>query len=395
MADASHSAAPSAVGYQHQTWWALVELLRSGAERPDAAISLELFDDVAWDADGTPTELLQVKHHEGHSRTLTDRSVDWWKTLKVWMDTAVPGDITGPALVLVTTQVAKAGSAVSALRSQDRDEGGALQLLEVLAAEAGSEETRPARKQFMALQPSERRSLLNRVRILDGSPHVEDVPALVQACLHWTLPTGHEELFLAMVWRWWDAQALAMLQRRLTGLDVGVAQNAIADIRDQFTRESLPTLVELSDVDAGAVARDYGAYPFVQQMEWVDFPPRNLQKAIVDYYRAYTQTFRWLNEDLVGVAELTRFEDELVDEWEREFEWMVDGLSADADETDKKNAGKKLLRELLSKSGIVVRSRYNDPFFARGKRHMLADSGRMGWHADFESRIKVLLQVSV
>ena len=47
MGKGSHSAAPNAVGYQHQTWWALVELLQSGAGRPDAALSLELYDDVA------------------------------------------------------------------------------------------------------------------------------------------------------------------------------------------------------------------------------------------------------------------------------------------------------------------------------------------------------------
>lgn len=60
MASASHGAAPSAVGYQHQTWWALVELLQSGAGRPDAAITLELHDDVAWEQGGTPTQQLQV-----------------------------------------------------------------------------------------------------------------------------------------------------------------------------------------------------------------------------------------------------------------------------------------------------------------------------------------------
>ncbi len=40
MGSTSHGAAPSAVGYQHQTWWALSELLQPGASRPDAAITL-------------------------------------------------------------------------------------------------------------------------------------------------------------------------------------------------------------------------------------------------------------------------------------------------------------------------------------------------------------------
>ena len=82
-----------------------------------------------------------------------------------------------------------------------------------------------------------------------------------------------------------------------------------------------------------------------------------------------------------------------MDEWEREFDWMIDTLDDDADEAAKQEAGKQMLRQLLTQTGITVRARYNEPFFARGKRHVLADSGRIGWHPDFESRIQELLQV--
>ncbi|MEZ0076298.1 ABC-three component system protein [Planotetraspora sp. GP83] len=395
MAQGSHNAAPNAIGYQHQTWWALVELLRSGPDRPDSAISLELYDDIAWDQAGTPTELLQVKHHQGSHRALTDRATDVWKTFQVWMDTASPGNPDGPTLVLVTTQVAGEGSAMAALRALGRNEETALDRLEAVAREAGSETTRTTRQKFLDLAASERRTFLHRIRVVDGSAHVEDVHAAVRACLQWTLPTGHEELFLSMVWQWWDSQALALLQGRLDSLDVGAAQAAIADIRDQFTRENLPTLIHLAEVNEDEISEQYRTRPFVQQMKWVAYPPRNLQKAIVDYYRAYTQAVQWVDEDLIGVAELTRFEDELVDEWEREFEWMLDGLDEDADDAAKRAVGKELLRTLLAQTGIAVRSRYNDPFFARGQRHILADSGRIGWHADFKARIEELLSIRI
>ena len=65
----------------------------------------------------------------------------------------------------------------------------------------------------------------------------------------------------------------------------------------------------------------------------------NLQKAVVDYFRAYTQTARWVSEDLIGLDELQRFEDELVDEWEREFEFMHIDLGENASEEDKQKAG--------------------------------------------------------
>jgi hypothetical protein len=55
----SHSAAASALGYLYQSQWPLVELLRRGRDEPDSAVTLELYDDVAWDEEGTPSELLQ------------------------------------------------------------------------------------------------------------------------------------------------------------------------------------------------------------------------------------------------------------------------------------------------------------------------------------------------
>ncbi|MFI9616765.1 ABC-three component system protein [Streptomyces sp. NPDC052023] len=393
MGKGSHSAAPNAIGYQHQTWWALVELLQNGASRPDAALSLELYDDVAWERKGTATELLQVKHHIGQHRSLTDTATDVWRTLKVWMDEACPSDPAGPALALVTTETAAEGTAVAALCPRSRNEAEAKRLLEHVARTSTAQLTETARTQFLGLGDAERLTFISRIRVIDRSPHIQDVAGQVKERLHWALPPGHEDLFLAMVWQWWDETALALLQGRQRGIDVGDAKVAIADIRDQFTRDNLPTLVELADVNAPELEQKYRMHPFVQQMHWVAYPPRNLQKAIVDYYRAYTHSVRWLEEDLIGAAELTRFENELVDEWEREFEWMLDSLDDDADDDAKKIAGKELLRQLLGQTSLAVRSRYNDPFFARGQRHMLADTGKIGWHADFETRIANLLKV--
>lgn len=394
MGQGSHSAAPNAVGYQHQTWWALVELLRSGASRSDAAITLELYDDIAWEQEGTPTELLQVKHHQSQHRTLTDSSSDVWRTLKVWMDEASPQDPDGPALVLVTTETAGEATAVAALRSQSRNTDEALRLLEHVAHTSQSKMTEKARMQFLSLDSYGRFNFVSRISVVDSSPHIEDVADQVHSYLHWTLPPGHEELFLSMVWRWWDEAALAMLQGRQSRIDVSQAQAAISDIRDQFTRDNLPTLVELADVDSDLVEQMYRMHPFVQQMQWVAFPPRNLKKSIIDYYRACTHSVRWIEEGLISPTELTRFEHELIDEWEREFEWMTESLSEEPGEEEKRKAGKELLRQLLRQTGISVRSRYNDPFFSRGQRHYLADRGEIGWHADFEDRIAQLLKVS-
>ena len=386
-----HSAAASAAGYQYQTWWSLLEMLRTGPDRSDARLILEMHDDVAWEDDGTPTELLQTKHHHVSNRTLSDSGDDVWRSLQVWLDTASPSDPAGPILHLVSTDRAPAGSAAYALRPESRDVPAAIARLTKAAETSTAATTARARAQFLSLGDAGREAFVERMWVVDGAPYLEDVDARVRRELTWLLPKGHEELFMQLLWGWWDAQAVGMLRRKRTGVGVSEVYQKVNDLRDQFTQDRLPTLVELRDINVEDVAASHQERTFVAQLGWINWPPLNLQKAIVDYFRAYTQTARWVTEDLIGLDELQRFEDELVDEWQREFEFMQVDLGDNASEEDKQRAGAKLLRELLDATEVRVRARYDDSFFARGKRHELADSGRMGWHADFEERLRSVL----
>ncbi|MGW5637909.1 ABC-three component system protein [Streptomyces sp. NPDC003832] len=390
MGEPVHSAAASALGYQHQTWWALLELLRADHGRPDAAICLELHDDIAWEQAGSATELLQIKHHQRSDRQLTDAAADVWLTLKNWMDTAVPCDVDGPRLVLVSTQQASRGSAMAALRLHARNEQVALSALERAALHQASGRVQQAREQFLALGPADRAAFVSRITVMDASPHIDDVPALVRAELRWSLPPGHEDLFLALVWQWWDDTALQMLQRRRRAVDVGMARAAIADLRDQFTRNRLPTVVGRGPADDDTLTTVYADSPFVHQMRWVAYPSANLRRSIADYYRAQTQAIRWIAEDLVAADELTALSHDLVEEWETEFEWMEIELAATTDEEARQRAGAGLLRDLSQRNGSCLHGRYHEEFFVRGQRHELADTGRVGWHPDFRDRMRTL-----
>jgi hypothetical protein len=233
--------------------------------------------------------------------------------------------------------------------------------------------------------------------VLDGEHTIDDVDEQVRQILWLALPPGQEDTFLALVWRWWASVALDMLRRRRTSIDVGEVRAAIAAVRNRFHDEDLPTLVEIADVSEEEVVAAYGHHVFVHQMRWVSANSVHLKKAIVDYYRAVTQSTEWLDRDLVGVAELQRFEDNLRDEWERAFADMLDDLDNEADSADeetKARLGRALLRRLTDSTAVTVRRRYNDAFFARGKRHELADVGRVGWHPDFERRLEDLLGLS-
>jgi hypothetical protein len=391
MTQDDHSAAASALGYQFQTWWCLFELVRRCFERPDAAISLELHDDIAWEADGSATELLQSKHHLRSTRSLGDRSDDVWRTLAAWMDSPAAFDPSGPSLYLVTTDEAPEDTAASNLRPNTLDVAQAEELLLAAARESTAEGTKRARERFIALDPSAREALVSKIRVIDQVVKIEDVDGEVRRELRLLPPLGHEDLFMRLLWGWWDREAMRMLRRLRPAMTGHEIIQHLNDLRDQFAQDRLPTLVDLRQVDEEELALQHDNNVFVHQLRWVSWPPLNLQKSIVDYFRAYSQAQQWVDEELIGSDELDLFQAELCDEWQREFEFMLVELGGQATDDEKAEAGLKLARQLLASTEVKVRPRYDDAFFARGTRHDLAERARIGWHPEFEARVKTLL----
>ncbi|MCM1950391.1 hypothetical protein NC315_34230 [Streptomyces sp. G2] len=390
MASSVHEASSSALGYLFQAQLALLELLRGSEQRPDGAISLELHDDVAWEENGSPVDLLQVKHHIRGVRTLGDKDDDVWRTIKSWMDTHDPGDADGPWLTLVTTQQARKGSAMAALRSPGRDPAVALDLLTAAAQESAAQNTEESRKAFLGLSGPARAVFVQRMRVVDGSPTIDDLDAEVRTKLRAVLPHGHADSFMRQLWAWWYEQTVEMLQKRHTSVSVNRLMQRVSRIRDDYTSDRLPTLLQEEDFTEEA-AKELADACFVHQIRWVG-ASRQLDKALIDYYRAYNQTIAWLEDDLVDLDELSRFEKGLADEWKRDFDWMLDDLGDDATESDQRKAGHALLRKALDQTRYKVRERYDEAFFSRGKHHELADRGRIGWHPDFEERVKNLVR---
>jgi hypothetical protein len=392
VAVTSHTAAPAALGYLYQCRWPLLALLRDSADRPDCQITLELHDDVAWDYDGTPTELLQVKHHIKSVRGLGDKDADWWRTIQAWMDAHDPGDAAGPKLAMVTTQLAPEGSAAAALRPPARDVVLALQRLEAAARGSQAEATRAAREGFLALSPAARAVFVARMYILDAAPGFDDLDTDVRKELRHALPpTEHQGTFMDLLWAWWHAKVIDMLQGKRRGVSYLDVSGYLDDLKGQFSSpDMLPTTVPEDEFDQATVG-DYLDRPFVHQLRWVGVVNRAIQSAIIDYYRAYAQSARWVEDDLIGTDELDKFERRLKDEWEREFDFMLAGLPASAGDHIKREAGLRLLHERMNQAQVRLRARYDEPFFSRGIHHGLADDGRAGWHPEFEKRLEEML----
>lgn len=387
----SHGAAASALGYLYQSQWPLVELLRRGRDEPDSGLSLELHDDVAWEEGGEPTELLQLKHHVNAAGRLGDRDDDLWRTIRVWMDAHAPGDPAGPTLTLVTTGTAASGSAAAALRpgpSRDATEG--CRLLEAAASGSTAEATRDVRGRFLDLRHEDRDVFVDRIYVVDAAAAIGDpLEEQLRRALYLVLPKGHEQTFIDQLWGWWHRVAVALLRRTrgtVTALDV---KAKVDQLRDSFAGDNLPTLVRREDVDFD-VEDTYADRPFVEQLRWIALTAKLLQKAMLDYYRAYAQSALWVEDNLVALDELQAFEADLVDEWERQFEFMRMKLPDSPDPAGQERAGQELFRLVSENSSVRLRA-YDEPFYTHGTLHGLADDGRVGWHPEFQSRLEELL----
>ena len=112
------SANEPALGYLYQIRFALYLLLQEVQERPESELSIERLDDVSFESEGTPEELIQLKHVTLEQASLTNSSKDLWKTLRIWSTKLKDQTRLFPQIVLslVTTGSAGQGSAAEKLR---------------------------------------------------------------------------------------------------------------------------------------------------------------------------------------------------------------------------------------------------------------------------------------
>lgn len=314
------SAADAALGYIYQVRLALLSALERISRDETFAVYLETLDDVVFEPDGTPAELLQLKHHRGRVANLTDASTDLWKSLRLWMEGRAARRIPPDArLYLVTTGPVGADSTAALLGESGRDEAAALQRLERTVATSANETNRPAYDRFRALCSGGRRALVASVTVLPGSPDITAAGDRLRQHARLMVRREHLEPFLSRLEGWWYRRAVAQLQDDAKPPILSVELEAqIADLREQFRRDALPVDEDILAMEVAV--EGFGEHVFVRQAELAGIRGKRILAAVRDYYRAFTQRSCWLREDLLLVGELDGYERKLREEWEIQFD---------------------------------------------------------------------------
>jgi hypothetical protein len=376
-----HSAHASAAGYFYQARLALLLGIQAITSTPDLELRIETFDDVSFEIGGRPIELIQAKHHSGTGGTLSDASVDLWKTLRIWAQRAASAADALPRFLLMTTGIAPMGSAASLLRADTRDEVSAAALLLETCTSSTNKTNEAGYEAYEALSPSQRLRLLRAITILDGAPDIVDVHSEIVQEVRLAAPRSQINQFVERLEGWWFALVVDALAGGGGAIKVLSIDARIDELREDFHRAALP-VDHAASFPSPEIVADLDKRPFVEQLRKVNIGPSRIEYAMRDFYRASEQRARWAREELLVDGELKNYERELVEAWEPRFSAMVDGLSQGCAASEKATAGATVYKWVEQDAVLPFRA-VTQSFLTKGSYHILSNQYIVGWHPDY------------
>ncbi|SYZ72199.1 conserved hypothetical protein [Candidatus Zixiibacteriota bacterium] len=385
------SASAPTLGYFYQCRYALLEALRRLPSGDRICVSIETLDDVVFETDGTPIDILQTKHHINSAGNLGDASIDLWKTLRIWVEGQSDGSIPlGARFFLITTSLCSEGTAVAYLRPTGRNVSAALERLRATATTSTNQTNAAAYQVFRELENNDQVRLVESITVLDSSPSIGQLDDDLHQAIFHAVERQHLGSFLQRLEGWWfqrvikhllDDEALPILGEELEAEE--------SHIRSQFRQDNLP--IDDDIMQESVDATGYLDRIFVEQLKLIGVNQNRILSAITNYYRAFTHRSRWIRENLIYVGDLERYERKLIEEWDVMFQQMRDELGNSAAENAKTRAAQQLYKWIEAGSHIQIRPAVTEPAIARGTYQMLADGLKVGWHLEFRDRLEALL----
>jgi hypothetical protein len=387
------SASESMQGYLYQCHYALLLLLQRNRATASVRMSVEKFDDVAFERGGQPRELIQTKHRT-QPGNLTDLSEDLWKTLRIWSEGVRDNNFPLPGTVfsLITTQTAPAGGAAALLRAgAGRDVAKAATTLVAAASATTNAQIKDTCDAFLKLSANKRNAMLADVYVHDATAQIADLEQQLLQEVYYAAPSDNRTSFLEQLEGWWFRRVIRHLttpsQPPFRGVEV---EKEMERLKDGYTDDNLPIEIPLPDPptppDPASDPRE-----FVVRLRKVDVPSSRVRRAILDFYRAYVHRDRWAKDTLLRFNELEQYDERLQGEWER----LCDDLLAELDGVDdeaKTRQGRDLFQRLDSDAArevvFFIRPRCTEPSISRGSLHKLADEGRLAWHPEDSNAVR-------
>lgn len=398
-----YAAGEQGLGYIYQARLALLQLLQLPE---DTAIFLEKDDDLDL-VDGDGGKSLASLKHKAKGDRLTDLSTDFWKSVNIWLTRYKRDGRAASNLryFLFTTGTVSTDSFLARLLpGQSFAFGDATTLTELAdaaLAESRSKLIKPIATAFNELSDSEKQDFLDRILILDGSPRIGDIPALIRDKHMRPIRREYREFVFERLEGWWtDAVIKQLTGARPEGIFGYEVSDKLSNFAEEYKADNLPITFR-GRVPAVEIDTDTDPRLFVVQLREIGISSNRIRSAILDYYRAFEQRSAWARENLLVLGEVEEYEDRLTDEWGRYKNVAFEKLKDDSAEEALREAGATLYKWAEFETGKIeslrIRARVTEPYVLRGSFHILADSTpepKVYWHPRFLDRLGKILGVA-
>ena len=397
------SASEQGLGYFYQARLALLKLLQLSE---DIAIFLEKDDDLDFiDVDGG--KFLASLKHKAMGDRLTDLSTDFWKSVRIWL-TRYKRDgraTSNLRFFLLTTGTVSSDSFLARLLPDQPvatcDVKTLTDLADTALADSKSKIISPITTAFNELSNPEKQDFLERILILDGSPRIDDIPALIMEKHMRCIRREHREFVFERLEGWWTDVVIKQLTgARPEGIFGYEVSDKLSNFSEEYKADNLPITfrgkVPIDEIDTVADPR-----LFVAQLREIHISSNRIRSAILDFYRAFEQRSAWARENLLVLGEVEEYEDRIADEWGRYKDVVFEKLNGDSAEQSLREAGATLYNWAEFETGKIeslrLRARVTEPYILRGSFHILADTRprpKVYWHPRFLDRLGSLLGVA-
>lgn len=380
-----YSAAGPALGYVAQIEYSLLLALQRMDEEYDLKLSIETADDFVFKTDSKNQELWQTKHHVGAQGGLGDANPDLWKTLHNWIDTSDEES----ACYFLTTSYIKQDSVGYLLRKnrEDSDVKVARERLDTVAEKAGNSGSLAYYNKYLNLDEKKKDALLGRVVVIGSQPTAEEISAQLLKTVRKAAIEPRRLPLIERLLGWWHTRVNTHLSKIARQEDDWIYMNEIENQLHSIAQSLRDDNLPLDDFNSSKPSLEQVSNDnrvFVRQLKMIQLANKRVQMAVYDHNRAFNQRSRWQRDKLLGVGDFEKYDEELIEEWDREF-LPLDDFDGDASDEDQCKIARESYKNLQNHSLPAIRSGVQVRYIGLGSLHILADQFKIGWHPNWEN----------
>lgn len=403
--DFNPDASPSLLGYIYQVNYALLMCLEklSKVDEPyDHNISIEKLDDVGIDKNDEAITVAQVKLHrlsksKNKVGNLTDKSSDFWGTVRIWVKLIQDGEVElGKAdFVLITTQTYAKYSIADYLnetsnRAVSKEIDKAHKKMLSVCNDSPSKTIEKGCKAFQSLKKLEQKILLQSIYIITESEDIDVLNSKITTlCRQYVTADSKKQAFSESILGTWLMLTIEALQKNPTGvINLGTIQAHLDRLKGEYTDDNLPA--EFINIFPETIDVDNDPRQFVQQLRHLKLTSQSsLKIAIVDYFRSVEQRTKWTNDGLLNPGELDNYDDRLIEKWE-DLKSAIEDTECPSTDEEKRKAAAKLYHKCRTVGAIPIRQSFLEEYVAKGSYHMLSDDLKIEWLSNYRKSLETV-----